>query len=239
MTATAVVTDPGALGAPGLAPGPSPAPRPLLRLAPRAEAPGRWIDDEDHLPAAPRVQSVLSPVTERLWPVPAPVLPAPEPPLPDPTKLSASLVLAAVEVLAGTRPVTQLVRWVSPQVLEALSEARSRGDRRPAVVDGVASSPTRHAPMRRRPDARPSVGAGPPDAPAARRATGTASSGRPATGPAVPPARATIRRTHLSRVSPTAAEASVVLVDGGRVRAAALRLEVHRGRWRATVLQIG
>jgi hypothetical protein len=27
--------------------------------------------------------------------------------------------------------------------------------------------------------------------------------------------------------------------DGGRVRAAAVRLEAHRGSWRATVLQIG
>ena len=41
------------------------------------------------------------------------------------------------------------------------------------------------------------------------------------------------------RISPTAAEASVVLQDGHRVRAAALRVEEFRGRWRASVLQIG
>ena len=35
------------------------------------------------------------------------------------------------------------------------------------------------------------------------------------------------------------AEASVALHDGSRVRAAALRLEAHRGSWRVTVLQIG
>jgi hypothetical protein len=50
---------------------------------------------------------------------------------------------------------------------------------------------------------------------------------------------ATVRSTHLMRVSAVAAEASVVVHDGDRVRAAAMRLEVHRRHWRATVLQIG
>ncbi|MDO8108595.1 Rv3235 family protein [Isoptericola sp. b441] len=51
--------------------------------------------------------------------------------------------------------------------------------------------------------------------------------------------RATVRSTRVYRVSPRAAEACVVVHDGARVRAAALRLQVHRRRWRATVLQIG
>lgn len=51
--------------------------------------------------------------------------------------------------------------------------------------------------------------------------------------------RTTVRSTRVSRISPTVAEASVVIHDGTRVRAAAVRLEVHRGHWRATVLQIG
>lgn len=51
--------------------------------------------------------------------------------------------------------------------------------------------------------------------------------------------RTSVRSTHLSRLSPTVAEASVVIHDGTRVRAAAVRLEVHRAHWRATVLQIG
>lgn len=34
-------------------------------------------------------------------------------------------------------------------------------------------------------------------------------------------------------------EMTVVIHDGDRVRAAAARLELHRGRWRATALQIG
>ena len=41
------------------------------------------------------------------------------------------------------------------------------------------------------------------------------------------------------RISTTVAEGSVVVHDGTRVRAAAVRLEAHRGAWRATVLQIG
>lgn len=51
--------------------------------------------------------------------------------------------------------------------------------------------------------------------------------------------QAVVRRVHLCAISPTAAEASVVVHDGERVRAAAVRIEAHRGRWRATALEIG
>jgi hypothetical protein len=51
--------------------------------------------------------------------------------------------------------------------------------------------------------------------------------------------RALVRRVRLCRLGPDVAEGSVVVHDGGRVRAAAVRLEAHRGSWRATVLQIG
>ncbi|MCL3862663.1 Rv3235 family protein [Actinotalea sp. K2] len=51
--------------------------------------------------------------------------------------------------------------------------------------------------------------------------------------------RATVRPAHLCRVSPRVAEAGVVVHDGSRARAAAIRVEAHRGSWRATVLQIG
>jgi Family of unknown function (DUF6459) len=58
---------------------------------------------------------------------------------------------------------------------------------------------------------------------------------------AVPPAvgRAGIRRVRVCRLGDSAAEATVVVDDGPRVRAVALRVEEHRGRWRATVLEIG
>ncbi|MDD9207667.1 Rv3235 family protein [Georgenia sp. 10Sc9-8] len=49
----------------------------------------------------------------------------------------------------------------------------------------------------------------------------------------------TIRRVHVCPVREGVVEATVVLHDGQRVRAAAVRLEAHRGRWRATALEIG
>lgn len=51
--------------------------------------------------------------------------------------------------------------------------------------------------------------------------------------------RPTVRSVRVVRVSPTAAEACVVVHDGERVRAAAARLEAHRQHWRVTALQIG
>lgn len=52
-------------------------------------------------------------------------------------------------------------------------------------------------------------------------------------------ARAVVRGLRVCRISPTVAEGSVVIHDGPRVRAAAVRLEAHRGSWRVTVLHIG
>ncbi|WP_456826403.1 Rv3235 family protein [Cellulomonas sp. P5_E12] len=48
-----------------------------------------------------------------------------------------------------------------------------------------------------------------------------------------------IRRARACRVGPLVLEASVVADDGTRVRAVAVRLEAHRGAWRATALEIG
>ncbi len=58
-------------------------------------------------------------------------------------------------------------------------------------------------------------------------------------GPSVPVTRARVRSVRIARIGTTVAEGSVVLHDGERVRAAALRLEVHRQHWRVSVLQIG
>lgn len=52
-------------------------------------------------------------------------------------------------------------------------------------------------------------------------------------------ARAVVRSLRVCRISPDIAEGSVVVHDGPRVRAAAIRVEAHRGNWRVTVLQIG
>jgi len=48
-----------------------------------------------------------------------------------------------------------------------------------------------------------------------------------------------IRRARACRVGSHVLEASVVADDGTRVRAVAVRLEGHRGTWRATALEIG
>lgn len=48
-----------------------------------------------------------------------------------------------------------------------------------------------------------------------------------------------LRSVRVCRVGPMVAEGTAVVHDGVRVRGAAVRFEVHRGSWRATVLQIG
>lgn len=51
--------------------------------------------------------------------------------------------------------------------------------------------------------------------------------------------RVQVLRVHTCELPGSRHEASVVLHDGRRVRAAAVRIEVYRGRWRATALEIG
>lgn len=108
-------------------------------------------------------------------------------PVEDPTQLCCAIVQAAVEALRGTRPLAQLVRWVTPEVYEGLS---------------VRATLT-------------------------VRVLGTATT------------RPTIRRIRLCRLGEHAAEATVVVDDGDRVRAVAIRLDERRGAWRASALEIG
>jgi len=49
----------------------------------------------------------------------------------------------------------------------------------------------------------------------------------------------TVRRVRLCPIEPHQVEVSAVVDDGTRVRAVAMRLETHRGVWRATSLEIG
>lgn len=51
--------------------------------------------------------------------------------------------------------------------------------------------------------------------------------------------RSRVRRARVVRIAPGVAEATVVVDDVDRVRAAAVRVEEHRGRWRVVVLEIG
>lgn len=48
-----------------------------------------------------------------------------------------------------------------------------------------------------------------------------------------------VRRVRTCAVDPHTLEASAVVDDGAVVRAVAVRLESHRGAWRATVLEVG
>ncbi len=173
-----------------------PGPRLLLPPVPTPTSPR----PEDVVLLAPDARSVLRAPTEASWPVPGPAT-RPPGPLPDPVQLCGAVTLAAVEVLAGTRPLAQLTRWVTP-----------------GVLDQVATRFRRLAPAR------------------AQRAAQLAA--RPE-GTTAPAPRARVRSVRVSRIGPTVAEGSVVLYDGERVRAAAVRLQVHRQAWRVSVLQIG
>jgi hypothetical protein len=116
--------------------------------------------------------------------------------LPDPVDTCAALVQAVVEVLAGTRQVTQLVRWVSADVYAGLQ-------RRAALAGRL------------------------------RRTT----SNRPVAG--VPVRRAVVGGVRTCVPADGVVEASAVVLDRGRVRAVALRLEGLDGRWRVTALEVG
>lgn len=114
-------------------------------------------------------------------------------PLEDPTGLCCAVARAAMESLRGIRPLSQLVRSVSPEVFDAL-----------------------HARYQVREQSRTRPGA-----------------------PPVSQSRARVRAARVIRLAPDAAEASVVVDDADRVRAAALRVEEHRGRWWVVILEIG
>lgn len=58
-------------------------------------------------------------------------------------------------------------------------------------------------------------------------------------GVPAPPRRPQARRVRVCPLDPSTAEACLVVDDGARVRAVALRLEAHRGAWRVTTLEIG
>jgi hypothetical protein len=73
-------------------------------------------------------------------------------------------------------------------------------------------------------------------------ATAAASAGAGCSGaPAGPRASRSVavRRVRLCRVSDDAFEAALVVLDRTRARAVALRIELQRGDWRVTALEIG
>lgn len=105
----------------------------------------------------------------------------------DPSALCCSVVQAAVEVLRGIRPLTQMARWLSPEIYEALARRREV-----TTADGAPASTL----------------------------------------------QARIRRARVVRVSDSAAEATVIVQDHHRVRAAAIRVEHLRGSWRVVAFEL-
>ncbi|GHH73435.1 Rv3235 family protein [Promicromonospora soli] len=223
--ATAPTPAPAPTPTPNLANAPA-APPPAISTPPRASTVLRAVSTAPRIvsttaptrrPVTPAVTSPAGPVTGpgigqrlrrmRIGGTPYPELqnaaaalealsgrpaPEPDPTLPDPTAQVCRVVRAAVEVLRGERPATQLTRWVTPQVYDQLLE--------------------RGRLMREARQARPP---------------------RPKAHPAA------VRRVRMVRLGATSAEATVILHDEGRVRAAAVRLEARRGVWRVAVLEIG
>lgn len=174
---------PGPAGRPPRGPARGLRPQPRLLLPPPVDPPpGAVAGVALHRP--PVTTSVRSPLTEAVWaPRPEPAAELPE--LPDPAEVASAIVVAAVEVLSGARPPSQLVRWLSPELHEHVTGERA------------------------------------------------------ARGPQLEPVRrARARRATVCRLTTEVVEATVVVHDGQKVRAAAIRLEVHRRRWRATVLEI-
>ena len=107
--------------------------------------------------------------------------------LPDPRPWAGHIAQALVEVMAGSRPAPQVLRWTTPEVYTAVA-------RRAGV--------------------------------SARRGAG-------------PSRRTVVRGVRVCEPADGVAEASAVVVDGGRVRALAFRLVGLDGRWRVEALQVG
>jgi hypothetical protein len=76
--------------------------------------------------------------------------------LPDPQTWVAHLTQALVEVMSGTRPAPQVIRWTSPEVYAAVARRSAMAARRQAArqrsggaANGTRTSPGRRAVVRR------------------------------------------------------------------------------------------
>jgi hypothetical protein len=140
-----------------------------------------------HYEVAPGQQAVPPPPMLRLVPADDPEAPY----LPDAQAWAIRLVQAVTEVLAGDRPIGQLVRWTDSVVFTDLN-------RRVRVL-GLTTTAT---------------------------ARGSKE-------------RCAVRSVHVSTPAPEVAEVAAHVRHGERSRAVALRLEIHRGRWVCTALELG
>ncbi|MHA7262543.1 Rv3235 family protein [Arthrobacter sp. TMN-37] len=119
--------------------------------------------------------------------------------------IARAVAQGAVEVLGGSRPASQMSRWLDAASYEKL-HLRACLMRSVTVPTGTATATGR-------------CPGSPPDLRAARSVT--------------------VRSARLCRVSETAFEAALVVLDRRRARAVALRVEHQRGDWKVTALEIG
>lgn len=102
-----------------------------------------------------------------------------------PERAAISITKAVQETINGARPLPQLTRWVSAEVLNAVT-------RRTAITQRANAASKRTV---------------------------------------------VITNSRICRIKHDVVEGAVMISDGGRLRAAVIRLEAFRGRWRATYLQ--
>ncbi|MCC3267179.1 Rv3235 family protein [Arthrobacter gengyunqii] len=117
--------------------------------------------------------------------------------------IARSVTQAALEVLGGTRPLQQMVRWLDPVSFERLQLRANLVRSRNAAQNG-------------------------------RRVPG----GTPAPAPLLLHRQVVIRCCRICPISEGVYEASVAAAEHNRVRAAALRIELRRGLWKITALEI-
>lgn len=125
--------------------------------------------------------------------------------------IARSVTQAALEVLGGTRPLQQMARWLDPSSFERLQLRANLVRSRESAA------------------ARGGSGAG------GRSGTGRNAAARPVRLHR----QVVIRCCRICPVSEGIYEATVVAAEQSRVRAAALRIELRRGLWKITALEIG
>jgi hypothetical protein len=136
-----------------------------------------------HYQAIPELHAVPAPPQLRLVPS--------GPSLPDVQAWASRLVQAVAEVLAGDRPITQLIRFTDSVVFTDLNRrVRVLGLTTTATARGLKE-------------------------------------------------RSAVRSVHVFTPATEVAEVAAHVRYGDRSRAIALRLEVHRGRWICTALELG
>ena len=125
--------------------------------------------------------------------------------------IARSVTQAALEVLGGTRPLQQMARWLDPSSFERLQLRANLVRSRESAAARGGSGPGGRA------------GAG----------------GNAAARPVRLHRQVVIRCCRICPVSEGIYEATVVAAEQSRVRAAALRIELRRGLWKITALEIG